>query len=231
MNGPPRVFTSARGRTRAFLVAAAVTGAFVLGGSLVRRFVPELLDPRLLRAVIAGYGELGPVVFIGLQALQVVVAPIPGQVLGVVSGYLFGPVTGTVVSLVGATVGSTVAFVVARRFGRPFVEDVIDEGTLDRFDEFVRRHGVVALFVVFLLPGLPDDAICFVAGVSRIPIRRLVGVSVLGRAPGYFVVNLAGAGFAAARPAGSVAILGLWAGASLLVYWKHEAILRRLDSG
>src|SRR5690554_3992306 len=35
-------------------------------------------------------GEAKPYVFLGMQMLQVVFAPIPGQVMGLLGGYLFG---------------------------------------------------------------------------------------------------------------------------------------------
>jgi len=102
-----------------------------------------------------------------------------------------------------------VVFVLASRFGRPFVEEVLAPETLGTFDEFVRDHGTVALFVVFLLPGLPDDAVCLMAGITRAPLVRLLAVSLVGRFPGYLVFNVAGAGLAGARSVETVAIVGL----------------------
>ncbi|MEF8827066.1 MAG: hypothetical protein V5A34_11250 [Halapricum sp.] len=50
-----------------------------------------------------------PLAFVLLQAVQVVIAPIPGQVLALASGWLFGLVWGTVYSIIGATLGSYTA--------------------------------------------------------------------------------------------------------------------------
>lgn len=131
-------------------------------------------------------------VFLLVQATQVVIAPIPGQALALVSGYLFGPIEGTVYSVVGATIGSFVAFSLSRRYGRPYVGRTVPDGTLERMDAFLDRHGLFGLFLAFLIPGLPDDAICFVGGLSELDVRSMVAVSAVGRIPGYFVINLAG---------------------------------------
>jgi uncharacterized membrane protein YdjX (TVP38/TMEM64 family) len=227
----PPVFSSTRARVRALAALAAVALLLLLGAGLVGRYAPALLDVEALRATVAAYGPLAPAAFVGLQAAQILLAPVPGQVLGFVGGYLFGTVAGTAYSLLGATIGSTVAFVLSRRYGRPFVADVLAAETLAAFDGFVDRHGVFAVFLVFLLPGLPDDAICFMAGVTRIPIRHLVAVSVVGRLPGYFLVSLAGARLATAQPLATAGILLALAVASTAVYWQRDALLARLGAG
>ncbi len=38
-------------------------------------------------------GPYGPIVFIMLQAMQVILAPIPGEATGILGGYLFGTLT------------------------------------------------------------------------------------------------------------------------------------------
>ena len=210
------VFASRREGLRFAVATAAVLAAF--GGLvlLVRAHLPFLTNGAEMRAFVARFGVLAPLVFVAIQALQVVVAPIPGQVTGFVSGYLFGAIMGTVYSLVGLTIGSFVAFWLSRRFGRPFVEQVIHEDLLGTFDAFVAEAGLLGLFVVFLVPGPPDDAICFMAGLTDIDLWKLVVVAFVGRTPAYLLVNLSGASVAendlvvAALVVAVLAIAGLW---------------------
>ena len=169
-----------------------------------------------------------PAVFVAIQALQVVIAPIPGHAMGLVSGYLFGTLWGTLYSVVGAVVGSYVAFSLSRRFGRPFVESVVDPDTLDRFDDLTHDHGLFALFVVFLVPGLPDDVLCFTAGLTDLRIHHMVAVALIGRFPGFFLANLAGAQFAAARFEEGVAVLAFIALLSLLAYAFRGPLLAQI---
>ena len=51
---------------------------------------------------------------------------------------------------------------------------------------------MIPLLVLFLIPGLPDDVLCFVGGLSTVPLRKLVAVALVGRAPAFFVANLVG---------------------------------------
>jgi len=209
-HGAVRLFPSTAVRNRVvrdLLVAGALLG---LAAVAVRRYVPVLTDAVALREFVAGFGVWAPLAFVSLQAFQVVFAPLPGQVLGFAAGYLFGAGWGTVYSLVGVTVGSAGAFVLSRKFGRPYVARVVAPETLAEFDALPEERGLLGLFLAFLVPGLPDDAICFVAGLTDIPLWKLVVVAVVGRLPGFLLAALAGASVAGAhllRAFGVVAVL------------------------
>src|SRR5206468_9226443 len=87
----------------------------VMSDALAYRFVPRLyLDKGFLKHTLREWGLLAPVVFIGLQGLQVVIAPIPGQLTAILGGYLFGQWAGLLYSTIGLTLGSVAAFGLGR---------------------------------------------------------------------------------------------------------------------
>ena len=136
---------------------------------------------------------------------------------------------GTVYSLVGVTLGSTVVFVLSRRWGRPYVERMLAAELVDRFDTFVADSGTAGLFLVFLIPGLPDDAVCFLAGLTRLPLRRLVVLVAVGRAPAFALVSLAGAGAATGAYEQVLLVLGVFAALSLGGYLARDRLLAALE--
>jgi uncharacterized membrane protein YdjX (TVP38/TMEM64 family) len=223
---PDRVFESETARRDALVRVGAVVGVFVGSLVLVQTFAPHLTDPEWIQAAVGSLGPYAGVTFVAVQAAQVVFAPIPGQALGLVGGYLFGALAGTAYSMVGVVVGSTLVFVLARRYGRPYVERVVDDDVLDRFDSFVERRGVFGLFVVFLLPTFPDDAICALAGLTTLRIRTLVALVAVGRLPTFLLVTYAGEGFADGRLFVAVGVLVSLTVASVGIYAARE----RLDS-
>ena len=225
-----RIFADKRGRRSAVLALLAVVAVFLGLSFLFRQNLAWLSDPAAVRNWIRSFGLLAPMVYVLLQALQVVVAPIPGHVMGLVSGYLFGAGWGTAISVSGAVIGSYVAFLLSRRFGRPFVERVIHRDALDQFDSITHQHGLLALFLVFLVPGLPDDVICFTAGLTDLRIDRMVFVSFVGRLPGFFLINLAGANLANGNLWGTVLIVGFLAAVTTVVYWQRDRILAALSA-
>lgn len=214
------IFDSPAARRSALVRVTALCILLVGGGVGLRLYAPFLFDPTWVRKTVAGLGPAAPLAFVAIQATQVVVAPIPGQALGTVGGYLFGTVRGTLYSMVGVTLGSSVVFVLANRFGRPYAERVVDADVLARFDAFADDYGVVGLFVVFLLPTFPDDAVCLLAGLSPLRLRTLLALVVLGRTPTFAAAALVGD--RAASGQFGVAALAL-AGAALLTVVVYVA--------
>ncbi|ELZ79548.1 hypothetical protein C455_08187 [Haloferax larsenii JCM 13917] len=213
-----RVFDSREDRNEAIVRLSALALALVVGTLAIAEFVPSLTDPAWVRDAIAATGPFAPVVFIGIQTTQVILAPIPGQVLASVGGYLFGGVAGTVYSMTGVVLGSAVVFLVARRFGRPFVERVVAADVLSRFDDFAQRQGVVGLFVLFFLPTFPDDALCAIAGLSPIRLRTLLVLVAVGRLPTFALAAVAGEQAASANYATVAALVAAALVGSGLVY-------------
>ncbi|AGA69037.1 hypothetical protein Desdi_1544 [Desulfitobacterium dichloroeliminans LMG P-21439] len=157
-------------------------------------YLSLLSDPDRIRDLIIRSGTWGPLVFISMQVVQILVAPIPGQVIGLIGGFLFGPFLGLLYSIIGATIGFTLVFMLTRKLGRPFVERVVDKKNVDRFDHLTKEKGAWVFFFIFLLPAFPDDLIAFIAGLTAIPIRTLILISVAGRLPGYAVLVFMGNG-------------------------------------
>jgi uncharacterized membrane protein YdjX (TVP38/TMEM64 family) len=178
-----------------------------------------------LRLFVHQFHVLAPISLVVLIALSVIVVPIPGQVVGMASGYLYGTWLGTLYSMAGLIFGSAIVFVLARRYGRPFVELVVSKGTLDRYDKKISSPGgLYALFMIFLLPMLPDDAVCYIAGLTKIRFRTFLIVMALGRLPGFIVLNMVGAGVAHEHSIISYIVLGVSVAASLLIYLFREQL-------
>ena len=228
MDRPVRIFADSRSRWLvALLVVLAILGVLA-ARALFTQYAAWLSDPEAIRSFVADFGVLAPLTFVFLQAGQVIFAPIPGQALGFASGWLFGAYWGTVYSLTGAVLGSFVAFHLSRRWGRPFVERAIDAAVLDRFDNFSTRHGYLTLFVVFLIPGMPDDVICFVGGTTDLDIKRMTAISLVGRIPGYFLTNLAGASVASEDYTAAALIVVAMVAIALVVYVRRDELTARL---
>lgn len=187
---------------------------------------------------IKSAGIFAPLIFIILQIAQVIIAPIPGQIIGLVGGYLFD-IWGILLTFIGTTLGFTIVFLIARKHGRPLVEKIFKPGLIKKFDFITKSKGTLILFLIFLLPTFPDDLICYLAGLTQIPIRKLILVSVLGRLPGLLILNLIGIGFAIEniRPIIAVVIAAIIMLA--IAYWqrswlhqliKSESVLKYIKS-
>ncbi|MBI4380429.1 MAG: TVP38/TMEM64 family protein [candidate division NC10 bacterium] len=156
----------------------------------------ELLEFYANRKAIAQYikdaGPYGPIVFIMLQALQVVAAPIPGEATGILGGYLFGTLPGLIYSTIGLTLGSCLGFGLGRWLGLPFVRRFVRQETYHKFDFLTQAKGELVIFLLFLIPGFPKDILCFLLGASPIPFGTFFLVSTVGRIPGTWLLSIQG---------------------------------------
>jgi uncharacterized membrane protein YdjX (TVP38/TMEM64 family) len=217
-------------RKQIIATIAVVFGLVAVSIALWQPLSDLARDPEQLKHTIQDSGAWGPLIFIGVQFLQVLVAPIPGQVAGAIAGALFGAFWGTVYSMVGALIGYTVIFLLARKFGRPLVDRFVPPKYLEKFDYLTKESGVFVFFLIFLLPAFPDDVICYIAGLSKIRIRTLILISLAGRLPGFIGLSLIGAGAADGNAtlvtvlltvSAILAALGFWQRARLEAWVKH----------
>lgn len=155
-------------------------------------------------------GSYSPIFFVLLQALQVVISPIPGELTGIVGGYIYGATSGFILSTLGLALGSLAAFELARILGRPFVEKFVNQNLIKKFEFLKSDAGATLCFLLFLIPGFPKDVLCYVLGLSRMKLTTFLVLSTLGRMPGTFLLTLQGASIRSRQyhMAGAVAAIG-----------------------
>jgi uncharacterized membrane protein YdjX (TVP38/TMEM64 family) len=141
---------------------------------------------------LASFGPYAPLAFMGMQILQVLFAPIPGEITGFIGGYLFGIGPGFVYSTVGLSMGSLFAFLISRLFGQPFVRRFVGQETMRKFDYLMEHKGAFFSFVFFLIPGLPKDYFCYLLGLSPMHILTFLIISTVGRIPGTLLLTMQG---------------------------------------
>ena len=83
-------------RIRIFTVIAVVLFALVLTGVLFLLFRSVASDPQQFKRWLEGFGWLGRLVLIGMMAMQVLVALLPGEIIEVGAEVAYGPLEGMV---------------------------------------------------------------------------------------------------------------------------------------
>jgi uncharacterized membrane protein YdjX (TVP38/TMEM64 family) len=181
-----------------------------------------------VRTWLMSFGPAAPLVFIVIQTLQVVFAPIPGEATGFLGGYLFGIPRGFLYSTLGLSLGSTIAFLLGRWLEIHFVEKVVRKETLEKFDFIIERQGALLAFLFFLIPGFPKDYLCFILGLSKMPVRVFLIINIIGRMPGTFLLTLQGANVYKGNYITFFILLGVFIVAGLLMLLYKETFYRWL---
>jgi len=187
-----------------------------------------LTSKEKVRAWILSFGGAAPLIFVALQILQVVVAPIPGEATGFLGGYLFGITYGFLLSMVGLAIGSMIAFLLGRWLEVHFVERIVAPETLAKFDFVVERQGALIAFLLFLIPGFPKDYLSFIMGLSKMPLRLFLIIATVGRIPGTLLLTLQGANVYEGRYLRFFIMSGIFVVAGLLGFLYKETIYRWL---
>ena len=138
-------------------------------------------------------GIWGPIVLFILFVLQVFLAFIPGQALMIACGYLYGFWGGFVLSWLSLVVGGEIAYLLARRYGRPFAEKWIASSVLERWNKAAAGQGIAFFALSLVMPLVPNDAMCYVAGLGTIRRLHFSIANALGRGMACLVTSAAGA--------------------------------------
>ena len=208
----------------ATLVASC--GWLVLTDAPAYQFLVRLyVDRRFLKHTLREWGVLAPVIFIGLQALQVIIAPIPGELTGILGGYLFGQWGGLLYSTIGLTVGSVASFAVGRWLGARYVRKLVRPDIWRKMGFIVEAEGAILCFVIFLIPGLPKDMACYLFGLSPMPFWVFGVVSTLGRIPDTWVLSAQGAHAAAGDYRQVVLLTALVVAVAVPLYYYRNRLV------
>ncbi len=149
--------------------------------------------PQELKDALNSYGWRGVLVFMLLQALQVIVAAIPGEFVQLAGGYIYGAWLGTLYSLTGIVTGSVIVFFVARFLGYPLVKTFVSQKNLDKFSFMMSSSkSDVAMFLLFLIPGIPKDILTYIAGLTPVKPLRFFAIITVGRLPALFGSSVIG---------------------------------------
>jgi uncharacterized membrane protein YdjX (TVP38/TMEM64 family) len=187
-------------RNSKLFIAAASIAMILLGydyRTIIWNFLLQayhiLSDKEAISAYILSWGMAAPIIFTAIQILQVVIAPIPGELTGVIGGFLFGAVKGFFYSSLGLSIGSIINFGIGRFLGNQVIRKLIPAGQIKLLDKLVHKQGAIVLFICFIFPGFPKDYLCLFLGVSNLSTKLFFIMATFGRMPGTLALSVQGA--------------------------------------
>ena len=202
-----------------FLALAWWLTRFLLRGGSVESF----------KELIKSYGSLGWLVAFGIQVLQVIVSPIPGEVVELGMGICFGWFWGAVLCLVGSALGSVIIMLIVKKVGIKMVQLFVSVDKINelRFINSERKLNSL-VFILYVLPGTPKDPLIFFFGLTRIGIIEFTVISTLARIPSVITSTVGGKLFIDGHLIGAVIVIAVTAVISLAGMILYQRILRRI---
>lgn len=178
-----------------------------------------------LREAILAHGLLAPLLYIALQILQVILAPIPGEASGALGGYLFGGWAAFLYSTIGLSIGSWLAFAIGRILSDLVRKHLEKAKIYQRFNHLVCKGDFVIPFVLFIIPGFPKDSLSYMLGLSHMPLPAFLFVAIVGRMPGTLLLSYQGAEFQSGNYLRLAILLVIAAAVTLPCYLYRHQIL------
>ena len=175
-------------------------------------------DRNAINTFIDEIGLIGPLVLMGLAALQVLIPWIPSEPPIIAAGYAYGFVNGFLMSWLASIAATQAVYYLARHAGRPVVERFVPRKSLDKWTRMACKGGSIFFLIVFMNPLLPTDIMVFVAGLSAIDARRFFLANLVGRIPLVALLTLVGSNGFSITPA-VIAGLTLLCVLMLVAWW------------
>mgnify|MGYP003362112664 FL=1 len=145
----------------------------------------SMSDLRNVELWLLQYKKQSALVYIGAQIIQIIVCVIPGQALQIAAGYLYGFWIGYGLSILGAFLGSVLVFYLARLLGYDAMHILFGERKItEMLAKINSKKGMMIVFIIFLIPGIPKDLCTYAAGLSEMHIKPFLILSLIGRTPG-----------------------------------------------
>ena len=150
-------------------------------------------DTTILQSLVQQAAFFGPLLFIALQIVQVVVPIIPGGISLAAGVLIFGPITGFMYNYIGIVLGSMLAFILGRRFGKPLIHHLISQKTYERYIGWLdNQNRFTKLFALAIfLPVAPDDVLCLLAGLTKMSFKTFTLIILLAKPATIFLYSYA----------------------------------------
>lgn len=138
-------------------------------------------DDNLMK-YINGFGIYSSIAFILLQTLQVIFPIIPGGASCLVGVILFGPVEGFIYNYIGLCIGSIISFYLSKKYGLNLIKKLFPERMLDKYLGYLNHPNYYKIFFWgILLPGAPDDFLCYLSGLTDMSYKKFILTIVIGK--------------------------------------------------
>ena len=130
---------------------------------------------------IESTGSFAPIAFLLIETLAVVILILPCAVGYPVATVAFGPFWSFILNAAATIAGSIIIFAIVRQWGQPITEAAVKRKNFKKYERFTNNtkafERILAIFL--LLPFLPDNVLCYVAGLTKMKFKRFLAIVIL----------------------------------------------------
>ncbi|MEL7331559.1 MAG: TVP38/TMEM64 family protein [Cyanobacteria bacterium J06560_2] len=147
---------------------------------------PELMADKVLQA-----GDLGPILYMALIALSVVLSQIPGAPLAVIAGTIWPPLLAGVYTVIGGFSGAIIAYGLGKVLGQPVIKKLTGKQISFSSEHSDRTLGWM-VFITRLVPVFSFDLVSYGAGMVGLSLPVYASATLLGMVPSTLLLTFMG---------------------------------------
>ncbi|WP_260398258.1 TVP38/TMEM64 family protein [Peribacillus simplex] len=140
-----------------------------------------LTDGICIGSVLGGNPLLSKLLFLLICFLQPIILPLPEALTVPAGSAVFGSFTATYLSFFGTISGIAVMFLIARIGGQKLALRLVKEKHLQSYQKYMQKNETAILFLLFVIPILPDEIICLGSGISGVSFSRFILIASLSK--------------------------------------------------
>lgn len=154
----------------------------VLLAAVLIYFLSEKINTQAIVLLVKKAGVWGPLVYILLQSLTLIIAPISGSPV-LFAGYMLFGKDVQLYSYAAAIFSGAVNFLIAKKYGRRIVIKMVGAKNIDKVDEFTKDYGIKMLIFLRLFQGQFFDFISYAFGLTEMQFWPYFIVTLLAPIP------------------------------------------------
>ncbi len=156
-----------------------------------------IADINKLRELIINSQQYGILTFLLIEILMFVLfcfVPVLNSALVVLGCILFGAKTAFLISWSASIISSIILFFLGDKCGEKIACKLIGKDELEHAQDMIDSKSKLLLPIVFLIPIFPDDAMCIVAGMTKMKFSFFIIVTIIFRGLDNLIVCFLGSG-------------------------------------
>ena len=139
-------------------------------------------DINKLKEIILASKQYGIIIYFLLLTILLTLlcfVPLLNTALVILGIALFGPLTTFIVCLCANFCSGSILFFIGDKFGESLATKFVSKEELEQAQNLIDTKSKILLPIFFLLPCLPDEALCLVAGMTKMKYWYLIIISLL----------------------------------------------------
>ena len=135
-----------------------------------------------IRNMIFKSGKYGIIVYTLITSLMLIFlcfVPLLNTSLAILGIAVFGAKIAFVTNIIAVFISSSVLFLIGDKLGEKFASKLVGKQALNNTQNLIHNKSKLLLPILFIIPTIPDEAICLVSGMTKIKYWYLILISLI----------------------------------------------------